>query len=350
LKINDTKVAKGIILSVMGNLPMVLDEFSQRDPESLKEWVEIFTGGRDKLRGAQGGGLVDLGMEWQTILIGGSNNSVCDTLRAAKNGDAMATRVVEFFVDLPTTVKHSKGDELKDALDANSGFAGDLLAKALVQPEWRNFMVDILPKLRQQFIDKYSFASEDRYKVRLLAAVTAISMLIKKLDLISFSIDRITEWAVSTIVAQTRSPTSVLEANAQILARFLAESLQGTLKVRSPWSPGRAEPPIIEPTRGLYVRVEETSGRVFIEEKALRRWLQKEQIPYSEFIFDLKDKGVIVNPRRLITLGAGTKWALGQVATIEVDGKHEVMSGIIPEALQAEKIVPFRPSKLGDCS
>jgi hypothetical protein len=324
----------------MGNLPMVLDEFSQRDPEVLKEWVEIFTGGRDKLRGAQGGGLVDLGMEWQTVLIGGSNTSVCDTLRAAKNGDAMATRIVEFFVDLPTTIKHAKGDELKDALDANSGFAGDMIAKALVQPEWRAHLAKQLPILREQFIDKYGFASEDRYKVRLLAAVTAMSMLIKKIDLISFSIDRIVEWAVETIRKQTQAPEAKLEGHCQVLSRFLAEHLQGTLKVQDKFRQGHQAPPIIEPTRGLVVRVEEKPGRVYVEEKALRRWLQKEQVPYTDFMHDLFDKKVVLNSRRFMTLGAGTRWAMGQIVAVEIDGKHPLMGGAV-EGLE-EKVVQLR--------
>lgn len=338
LKLHDTRISKGIVLSVMGNLPLIIDEFTQRDPEMLKEWIEIFTGGRDKLRGTPGGGLIDLGMEWQTILISGSNSSVVDALHAAKNGGPMSTRVIEFIME-KKKVDHSKGDQLKDALDANSGFAGDRLVRYLLQPEVHGRLSDDLQRLREGITKTYSLQSTDRYRIRLLAAVGVIAPIVRHLDLATFSADRVMEWAANEIVARARADITADETNANALARFIDEHQDCILAVDGPWThSGRISIVHRAPHRKVLMRTEEKGKRIFIQHRALQMWLQKEQIPWREMVKDLMAKGIIVSEKRTITLGAGTSYGYGQTPVVELDGANPTFSGL-KDQLFGPKIV-----------
>ena len=342
LKLSDTSVSKGIVLSVMGNLPLIIDEFSQRDPEALKAWVEVFTGGRDRLRGSATGGLVDLGMEWQTILIGGSNSSVVDALRAAKNGEPMANRVIEFVVSMPPGVNAHKGTALQEQLDANAGFAGDILIPYLLQENVIKMLTEQLPVVREDISVKHNLGTAERYKARFLAAIQMIAPIVRKLELANFSADRMMEWTIANVLEAVAQAPSASNVNSFALARFLDENQTGMLVVPEPWSHGRVTPIDREPRGALIARSETVNGRILIQEKALRRWAQKEQLVWAEFIAELKHKGILINERRLATLGAGTKYATGQVACLEINSKHDSFAGVEEAIGRASNVVEMK--------
>jgi len=329
---SDTRVARGIVTGVMGNLPVIRDEYTQRDPEALREEIQIFTEGRDKQRGAADGTLINMGASWQTIMIAGSNTSLVDTLRAAKNGEAMAGRIVEFIVDIPKNAQHWRGDALKDAMDDNAGFAGELFMRSVLQPANMTYLKNCLPQIREDLIKKHGLASDQRFVARWLAGVAVAGLVVRHLGLLDISTDRIIDWAQERLFNEdTASFRGRADEPSHMLARFLSDNLQSTLVMPGPFVPKQKQLPIKLPTRSLIIRQEVSSGKMFIEVKALRAWMQEQEQTWKDLMDDLKAKGLLINPSRYITLSAGTDMATGQVPCVELNSEHPLLTGVLAE-------------------
>lgn len=331
----DTRVSRSIGMGVMGNLPVFRDEFNLKDPEILRDEIQIFTEGRDKQRGAKDGGLVDLGAGWQTVLIAGSNAGLVDTLRSARNGEPMSRRVIEASIDIPKNAEHWKGDQLQTIIDDNAGVAGDIFIRHILQPENMAFLKELLPKMREELIIKHGLTSDKRFLARTLAGIAAAAVVVKKTGLLDFSVDRIIEWAEKKFLDMDESVYDYADVPVFMLARFLSEYLPHTLIMPDR---GRTRMPAVKmPTQRLVVRQELKSARMYIEIKALRMWLQKEEQPWKEFVDDLYVREVIINRQKLVTLSAGTELATGQVPCIELKADHPLLTGMLVEVEKQER-------------
>ena len=60
----DTVNARPINLALMGNLPVMYDEFGDKDPEKVKLFLRMITEGEDKQRATQTGGLAAANSRW----------------------------------------------------------------------------------------------------------------------------------------------------------------------------------------------------------------------------------------------------------------------------------------------
>lgn len=334
---SDTRVARGIVMGVMGNLPVIRDEYTQRDPEILREEVQIFTEGRDKQRGAADGTLISMGASWQTLMIAGSNTSLVDTLRAAKNGEAMSGRVVEFVIDIPKNTAHWKGDQLKDTIDDNAGYAGEAFIQAVLQPGNLPYLKSLVPKVREDIIRRHALTSDKRFIARTLAGVAVAGHVVRHLGLLDISVDRVMEWAQDTLFSDNIQHSRKIEEPSYMLARFLAEHIQNTLVMPGPFKSRTIQPVVRFPSKGLMIRQEIASRRIFIEIKALRTWMQKEEQPWKDLVDDLVNRGVMLNPHRLITLAAGTDMSTGQIPCVELKSDHPVLTGLLAE-VEKEKV------------
>ena len=328
----DTKVSKGITLGVLGNLPVFFDELSDRDPESLNEFVQIYTNGRDKMRGTSDGQLIHAAASWQNLMISGNNKSLVDTIRAAKGSDAMTTRIIEFGISMPKTLKHHKGDEIKDRLPKNAGHAGDAYLRALVQPETLAYVKASLPTVREQIIKRHGFNAEHRFWARALAGVAVAGVIVKHLGLVSFSPDRIMEWATDKLTNYRAAESEQQVTGTHLLGSFLNDHLADMLIMPGAWKPGgRRMMPIKLPTRALLVRYEQAEGRLLVDEKRLRFFMNDEGLAWRDFLVELKDAGLILNPRKLVTLGAGTDFATVQTPCVEINALHPLISSVLAD-------------------
>jgi hypothetical protein len=327
---DDTTVAKGLKLAVFGNIACTYDELYNRDPEVIRRFVLMFTNGRDKDRGTADGNLRHVRAEWQTILLLASNNSIVDILSSMDGTDAPAYRVLEFIMETPASMDKRRGDALKQQLDANSGYAADVYLRSLLQPENLTYLKTALPKWTEQIWNRTGATVECRFWVRTIASVIAASAIVRQAGILDFSVDRITGWAIEQVqqkisnkgeFAGHRTPVSMLVS-------FLDQHLLDTLVTPKGFKPGpnQAVHILLEPRRSLLIRHELLDRKIYIEEQTLKKWLVKTGTSIEGFYKDLKEKGVLVQTRR-VTLGAGTSHSTGQVTALEINAAHPAMSG-----------------------
>jgi len=331
---DDTRVSKSLILGVLANLPVTWDELYNRDPEKIREFVLMFTNGRDKMRGTQDGGLRHNKASWQTILVLASNNSIVDILSTGAGSDAPAFRVMEFQTEIPKGIAQ-KGDEMKRLLRDNSGLAGDAYLRLLTQPAVLSFIIEALPKWTEQVWKKTNLNNEHRFWVRTIASVMAAGVVVNKLGILDFSTDRIVDWAMENVGGMRATAAASKADPCDVFARFLAESMTSTLVVASAWKPKVELRPLIEPRRELQVRYEKDTKRVYVNEYFMRKWLVENNVSIREFLRRMKELNVLLKDGRRITLGAGTDYASGQSTCFEIDGANPLVRGgvrIVEEA------------------
>jgi len=77
-----------------------------------------------------------------------------------------------------------------------------------------------------------------------------------------------------------------------------------------------------QPIGQLVVRYEQHSGAIYIDRKALKRYLSERQIDYAPMKNLLMSKGVLKDADKRKVLGAGTTFSGGQVDTWWIDANH----------------------------
>lgn len=343
----DTRVSKGLTLAAMGNLLVVYDEMGFRDPVIVRDFVIDFTNGRDRMRGQSDGTIKHTPASWQTIMVVTSNMSIVDMVEAAGGTDAPGFRVLEFPGALPANVQHAQGDRIKRDLEANSGHAGDAYLRYLVQPNVLAYVKTALAEWNDRFYDGTGLRREHRFWVRTLSAVAVAAEIVRKLDLVDFSPERIVKWALEKMVmakdnASITSSAGSIYANA--LGQFLNEHIGETIVVRKAWSKGQPEvEPVFKPHHRVVARYELDSGTLLIEQKALRRWMVEHEVNYRQLTGELQAKGVMQGAMHMRTLTAGTGMALGQVPCALVNGRHPMISGVL--ASIDEFVPPAEPAR-----
>ena len=333
----DTKVSKALTLGALGNLPVVYDEITLRDPEAIRAFVVNFTNGRDKMRATRAGAIHHTASTWQTILISAANSSLVDALSVQNNPEAPAYRIMEFSLDVPKA--YEQGDRLRKALRNNSGYAGKAFLEWLVQPGNLAWTKATLQQVTQQTWDRTGFRSEHRFWVRTLAAIAVAGVIVKQLGLVEFSVERIMAWLFEAMGA--RDTQHVREWAMPALAEFLNENTTNALIMATAYVPGHKARPLQE-FRGhrLSMRYEVNTNRCLIAATALREWLVKRELSYQEMLRALEAQGVVTRKRMQATLGAGTDIPGGQVWCVEINTAHEAIAGVV--APKNENVVPMQ--------
>jgi len=349
----DTKVAKGLTLGVLGHLPVIYDELTNRDPAIIKEFVIVFTNGRDKMRGTADAQIQHTQASWQTILVSASNQPLVDLL-SAQGTDAQAFRVLEFEATLPKEIQKNLGDRLKMTLQQNAGHAGDLYLRYLTQHETLEWVKTQLPKVTDEIWARTKLDSQHRFWVRTLASVALAGQMVRQLDLVSFSPERIVDWAVEQLISRAKDEaesgiTGNERYNVNVLSEFLNDNIDSILVVADKFKPQQRQMPIAKPWRKLHIRYELNTGMLYISEAAFKEWLGKRELALRHVVRDLHNKLIVLRPRHQFTLGAGTDLASGQMPCIEVNARHPMLSGTLASVdelsskLEALGASPARP-------
>lgn len=329
----DTAVAKSATLASLCNLPVAYEELTSTDPVKMREFIQTFTTGRERLRGAQDGSILRSAGYWQTIMLTTSNTSLIDTLNAIPGSTAMAARVFEIHPALPEGMKLA-GDGLREGLWKNSGFAGPQFMRLLVNPDNLAWVKKHLIPLEHDLAEKAHFDTDHRYWARLLAAMRVAGVILNKAEILEFSPERIVSWGIeqATDAVRTGLGMGIGSLGAQTVAAYANESLHAILVMpRAYKSKDFTNAPLFEPTHRLVGRLEKDTGRLILVEKSFREWLVKQGTGFMETIRALEKQNLLLD-RKLVTPGAGTRFAAGQVPCVIVDGSHPAFSGMLREA------------------
>jgi Domain of unknown function (DUF927) len=324
----DTQVAKALTLGALGNLPVVHDELSLRDPEVIRKTVMEFSNGRGRMRGTRTGEIKHTASTWQTLMLSASNSSLVDILSLQDIEEAPAMRVLELVFSLPPELKREFGDKLVRTLRANSGYAGDAYLRWLVpNVKW---VKDALEQIIDDLWKETQWPPACRFWIRTIACILVAGKIVQDLELVDFSIERIREWIMKNVQYE-KDETSKSNWAVNALNRFIsAHSAAHCIIMPGPFIAGNFSSktrPEQMPKGDLIMRSEISSRKLYIAIPPLRAWLAEQNLSYREWISKLQVEQIITNPRCHLTLGAGADIPSGQEWCVAVDMTHEQMTG-----------------------
>lgn len=370
----DTRVAKGITLGLAGNNLVIFDELRDRDPESVRDFVQEYTQGRGKLRGTADGTLIHTASRWSNLLLTASNKSLVDTIKATKGSEAMTNRVLEFVMQ---PFDEARKDITLDRqfLD-NPGWAGEMYLQGLTmqRPEQlRKTLDDAAAWLTKT----HNLQARHRFWVKALAAVWVAGRLVNALGLVSFSPERLVEWGVKALLESEKAPQpkaddmNIMSLSAEerrlrrelaekqrqintalyndaenaaldILGDFIGEHMDCLLTVQDQWRPGTPKVvPIRMPQRKLLMRKELATEKLYIHQRALAEYVLSRDMSYTEFLTSLN--GVLFR-QALFNLGAGTEAPNIPQRCVVVDLTHPKMRAT---DVAGPELVQMNPKRMG---
>jgi hypothetical protein len=113
--------------------------------------------------------------------------------------------------------------------------------------------------------------------------------------------------------------------------------------VDGPYQQGKVNTVIEQPRNGkILVRFERNGGRAYIDRSSLASFCTH-RYQWRQFVEDLQELGVLINPGKRVTLGGGTAMAFGQSTCVEIDTTVPILSGGLREvrtAITVESSLP----------
>lgn len=219
--------------------------------------------------------------------------------------------------------------ELRMALKANAGHAGDAFLQRLIQPETLRYLQQVIPEWKYEIWQKTRLSVENEPWVNALTAVLAASVIVHNLSLIAFSPNRIINWAIEQVRANTAVKAMALDP-CEVMVEFINTHIQGLLVLPGPWTRTRGKegsPILARPSSKPIMRFEVSGGHLYIAHSPLHKFLRLKGVKRIDLVIALKEIGVMISDNRKITLGAGTSYSDWQVPTYLFNGRHPLLKG-----------------------
>jgi Domain of unknown function (DUF927) len=336
IKSIDTNAAHGLMLAGLGNLPCYFDEFglmaTKEAPERVRDFIMMVSTGGDKLRAQQHGrGLQHVQRGFGLLLITASNQSVVDHLEVFNSEtDAPAMRIMEIMIRLPDNHDYAVGEQLKAELIANAGTAGDAFLAHLVQPVHLDFAKRALKQWTREIYDVTRWPSKYRFWVRTLGAIAVAGQIVNELGLLDCDPYEVVQY----LIAQLDRPEMIMAPSgpvplpdlAALVGEYINQHTSGIMSVTRAWRPGAApQEPMKMPSGKLLMRYETETGRLYTPVKDFRQWLAGTGHTYGETAARFAEARMLINAKRMLTLGAGTSIPSAPVACLEFDMQHPLL-------------------------
>ena len=220
----DTSNATFKLATVMGNMPMVVDEFTNVEGKALSDYVYTITQGREKHRLTSDARLNTNGQNrWCLAAIATSNNSVHDKLQDYRpDATAEAARVFEMRLH-PLRIDPARMGEIKShlyALRDSYGFMGPRLVReflAVPADFWREVVSQLITKWDQQAAE----GAGDRFRSALCALTELGAIIGAKLgygfDSAAVAAEMRMHWSNQVVEFNTNRKTAEDFINAYVL-------------------------------------------------------------------------------------------------------------------------------------
>lgn len=319
------------------NLPLLMDEITDKPNWELEDLVYFMSQGREKERLSSDSVARPILPGWALPVISTSNNSIKSKLQS-RRGDAQGlfARIIEVPMDLPFAESMGYTDRmmLRTGFMENYGHAGPRLLKEYLGKQ----------DLYQSILDKFLLAmdrtvdgdSAYRFWVASCACTLTVAKIAKDAGLLDYDLATLVNWTHTTLAAQKADTLTSLATSDDILSQFLEinanrivvffERDRGAgLTVTDMW-----------PDNGVHGsqlvgRVEVPRRSLFVSMPAFLRYCSEAGYDLSAFIRNaaaneingeplLKKAGPVSK-----NLGAGTKTASGSIKALEFNLMHPTL-------------------------
>lgn len=289
-----------LIQFMMGlkNIGMCLDEASNYKPEDISELLYKVTQGKNKMRlQASVNAIREIEQSAALITTLTSNQSMKDKVKQNKsNPDGELARYVEIPVERPPSMDATEGKLVFDPFRQNYGYAGPEYIKYVLSVG-DDYVMEKINKWVLRFLGASGGDAGMRYYEALVACAFAGGELAAEAGIVNFNLDRIYLRTITSVIAMKESTSHKADYEA-MLGNFQNEHQSNTLVINE-------ERVVREPRYGaLVARFVTDEDMYYVSRTALQKFLAKGQVSEDEFVFAMKEKGILTYTGKL-RLAAG---------------------------------------------
>jgi hypothetical protein len=321
---DDTPLARMQRLGAHYNLPVYMDEATTIKPEHLRDLVYSIPTGKNRAS-MKTDYTLRPSAEWNTLFVTSTNNALQTKLQLEnQNAEAESLRLFEFnFPRVPVFAEVAK--IIPGVIQENYGVAG---------PEYVRYIVQNREAIRDRLKDVVGEAEKNfgmDNKERFWSQVTALALyggeLARAAGVIAFDPQCIAPW----LLQETRRMRSVLDDSmlgpVAIVANFLNEHVGERLVVTG--VNGGMTAMVSKPYHEVSQRYETDTKTLWIAKKRIKFYMDRAHFSFVEVQDYLLRTGILLDPKAVKTLGAGTDFTSGPTQCWKLNMGHDEMAGVL---------------------
>lgn len=321
------------------NLPLLMDEITDKPTWELEDLVYFMSQGREKESLTSERVARPILPGWELPVISTSNNSIKSKLQS-RRGDAQGlfARIIEVPMDLDFAQQMGYTDRmvLRTGFMDNYGHAGPKLVEyAMNNPDVCATMLDTFAVQLDKAVEG---DAGYRFWVASCAATLTVAAVARQVGLLDYDMARLAAWVAQTLRSQRADSITSIATSDDVLAQFL-EINANRIVVSYLRGVGTASTaPAIWPEDGLrgsqlVGRVELPERSLYISMPAFMRFCGETGFDISAFIRNahknvdpVSGETLLKKPGPVTTnLGRGTKTASGRTKALEFNLLHPTL-------------------------
>ena len=329
----NTRMNRG---EVYHNLPLVMDELTNTSGKQLSVLTYQLTGGRQRGRMASGSNTERFrGDPWSLLSITTANASIVERISMVKAmPKAEAQRILECRVKAQTFSTAKETHEYRNNMLKTYGHAGVKYVQYIMQDI--EGVKKLLTSVQEKIDIRANLKAENRFWSTFVAATVTGLILAKQAGLVEYEPKKAFKWGIWLINQNKRHVNDMTISVSEILNDYINEHYGNILWIKSTDDLRKQDLdvdsiviPEVVPRGKLVARYETDLKRAYLVPKPLKIWCGEQQINYSSFINDLKEK--LGARKSKIRLSKGTHMNLPPTDVIIVDCSVEKLDGNIEE-------------------
>jgi len=295
---------------VMNSLPVMLDEATNVEPRILSEIAYTFSQGTPSQGLNPDGSMRTTLHSWSTSMLCNANRSLIGTVGAGKAyADAEMGRILEYQFTRVSNLEKAEADEVLHEAEKVYGHMGQVYIQYLVQN--REKVVEFLVQVQKRIDKRINASVADRFHSIGVSSTIAGLLIAKKLGLISFDMEALTDW----IVAKVRKLHNQIQENlppvTDIIGNMLSELNNGFIvtNIEGDARNSTKVAIITNHPKGQVVtgRLIQEDGILYVQQKVINQWCAKNQADYNEMWLTAVSNGWASGEVVNYPLGKGTK-------------------------------------------
>lgn len=306
--------------NAMHNLPIFLDEITDRNVEDMAKFIFNYSGGKGKMRSQASGGVRADTATWGNLALVNANADEYARMSSVyKDSQPHMMRFLQIEFPVMTNVSKEEGDITKAFVYENFGHAGRIFIEYVVKHQ-----ASVKARVQQAVRDadkRTGGHSPERFWIAGIASMRVAAEICYDLGLLeNFPVEQDIEYLYSLVLALRTQVQQHIMSSDEMISEFLDHEITRTLTIGSKNS-GNVDNVQEEPRGGLNVRKEIDTDLIFVSRSALQSYCVDRNINMGRHLKALYSSGVVLQENMRRVLGAGTMFAKGNVRCVEIDAK-----------------------------
>ena len=315
-------------IAIMGSLPMLLDEFSGRQPDELTRTGYALANGRDKERLGSNGKFATVGGQWYKNSFITANDSLHENISKLPAGYRVEATQLRFFeVQLPENYRTDTFPDITQSFVENhmDNVYGEacrpFIRFVIKNHEWVRRQITAA---RGKFNPKSNEDNKERFYRDTIVTALVAGKIAEKLGLILFDLKSMKKWALTEVERMRESRKEINTDIGEHIAQFIS-TLPGRLIITKHFNDARAktkETPMEILRAPAVGRVCIVDKKVYVTAKTVNDWCKDHGVAPTTMKDELDKGGYLIyaadgTPSSKCYIGSGSTVPSGQARCYE---------------------------------